>query len=218
MAFSPLLVESVLLIRLWAVYPFRTTPRKVFFAIFIPVVLLKMTRAANVIVYLVNISRRINDGENNLLLLQQTWTKFPNYKIEWFLQVADNTSASVLFLCKLNNGRNLHTKVGGRNWGSTIDALFWIAVSNFVVPVMLSIAELIVIWTSKDIFNVVPICVANVYLEIIGVLLATVWPAGTKWQDDHKLGENSVPVLTTVDVDIGVSAAKSLAAGAETNR
>jgi hypothetical protein len=206
----PLLVESVLLIRLWAVYPFRSTPRKIFFAIFIPIILLKMGRVVNIIVFIVDLSRRFGGADSGPLLLQRIWTTFPNYKIGWFLQVVDNTSVSVLFLLKLNKGRELRTRVGGRNLGSTLEALFWIAVSNFVIPVILSIAELVVVWTSNDIFYVTPICVVNLYTEIIGVLLATVWTAGTKWQDNHKDSHESskstpeVQVLpvTTATIDI----------------
>jgi hypothetical protein len=217
LAFNPLLVESVLLIRLWAVYPFRSTPRTIFFAVFIPVTLLKIARVTNAIVYLVDVSKRFRDGENALLLLQSTWTTIPNYKIEWFLQVADNTSASLLFLFKLNKGRGLSTRVTGGRWSSAIEALFWIAVSNFVIPVMLSIVQLIVIWTSDDIFNVSPICIVNQYIEIIGVLLATVWAAGTKWQDEQKPSRSTVQVLTTVDVNFGITdiSSPSLADGFE---
>ena len=129
LAFSPLLVESVLLIRLFAVYPFRTTPLKVFFSIFILIALLKMSRAINAIIYLAKLARRVNNGQNVLLLLQQTWTTFSNYKIKWFLQVADNTSTSVLFLCKLNKGRGLETRVPG-SLSSAIGALFWISLSS----------------------------------------------------------------------------------------
>ena len=204
LAFNPLLIESVLLIRLWAVYSFRSTPRAIFFAIFIPIALLKMGRIANAIIYLVHISKRFRSGENALLLLQSSWNTVPNYKIEWFLQVADNTITSLLFLCKLNKGRGLSTRVTGGCWASAIEALFWIAVSNFVIPVLLSIVQLIVIWTSDDIFNVSPITIVNQYIEIIGVLLATVWAAGTRWQNDQR-PRSAIQVLTTVDVNFGIS-------------
>ncbi|KIL62109.1 hypothetical protein M378DRAFT_81661 [Amanita muscaria Koide BX008] len=209
MAFSPLLVESVLLIRVWAVFPFRTTPRLTFFAIFTVIVLLKIARVSNAIVYLVNLTNRVNDDENTLLLLQHTWTQFPNYKIEWFLQVAENTITSALFLFKLNRGRGIGTRMAGSHWSSTLEALFWIALSNFVIPVILSIVELIVIWLSTDIFNVVPIFLVNLYVEIIGVLLATVWAAGTTWQDNHKSSRSGPQVFTTVNMDTGTDAPTS---------
>ncbi|KAK2467344.1 hypothetical protein APHAL10511_000579 [Amanita phalloides] len=202
-ASSPLFVESVLLIRLWAVYPYRATPRTTFFAIFIPIALLKLARVANVIVYLVELAKSLANanGQNLLLLLQQVWTKFPSYKVEWFLQVADNTSASVLFLAKLNRSRVIRTRI--RGWSSALEALFWISLSNFVIPVMLSIAQLVVVWKSPNIFNVVPICIVNVYVQIIGVLLATVWASGTRWQGEHKT--TNVSVLTTLQMGVNNS-------------
>ena len=201
MACGPLLVESVLVLRLWAVYPFRSTPRAVFFAIFIPITLLKIGRVVNTIIYLVSLSRQIDKGENALVLLQNTWASFPNYKIDWFIQVVDNTFTSLLFLCKLHKGRGLKTRFAGRHWGSAIEALFWIAASNFVIPVMLSIAQLVVIWISKDIFDVSPISIVNFYVEIIGVLLATVWAAGAKWQDEQVSTRSAVHVGTTADTE-----------------
>ncbi|PFH50975.1 hypothetical protein AMATHDRAFT_3484 [Amanita thiersii Skay4041] len=193
LAFSPILVESILIIRLLAVYPFGKTPHRHFFPIFTWIGLLKIARVVNAIDYVVNISRAVKPGMNTLLLLQEVWTRFPNYKIEWFLQVADNTSTSVLFLIRLNKGRTLSTenpahRIGSERrfstYASRLEALFWIAVSNFVIPVLLSIAQLIVVWLDNSIFDVVPICLVNIYVEIIGVLLATVWvAAGSQWEE-----------------------------------
>ena len=87
--------------------------------------------------------------------------------------------------------------------GSTLEALFWIAVSNFFIPVMLSITQLIMIWTSKNIMVVAPICMVNIYVEIIGVLLATIWANGSQWRDDNSSG--NAPVLTTVRVEMDES-------------
>ncbi|KAF8638225.1 hypothetical protein AX17_002374 [Amanita inopinata Kibby_2008] len=206
---SSVLVESVLLIRLLAVYPYGKVPLKIFLAIFIPIGLLKTARVINIIIYLVDLSRILKPGVNTLLLLQQRWTEFPNYKIEWFLQVVDNTSASVLFLVRLNKGRILAGQSGavhGGSWSALLEALFWIAVSNFVIPVVLSVAQLVVVWVDQNIFDVVPICLVNIYVEIIGVLLATVWAAGTKWQEEAEgsVGERvegrekTGPVLSTI--------------------
>ncbi len=87
--------------------------------------------------------------------------------------------------------------------GSTLEALFWIAVSNFVIPVMLSITQLIMMWISKNVMIVAPICMVNVYVEIIGVLLATIWANGSQWRDENSSG--NAPVLTTVRVEVDES-------------
>ncbi len=83
--------------------------------------------------------------------------------------------------------------------GSTLEALFWIAVSNFVIPVMLSIAQLVMIWISRNIMIVAPICMVNIYVEIIGVLLATIWANRSQWRDEN------TPVLTTARVEMDES-------------
>ena len=208
-------MESILLMRLLAVYPFRTTPLKTFLAIFIPITLIKLGRLANVITYLEYISDQILGTRQQILFwyLDMCRTWFPNYTVEWFLQVVDNTSMSLLFLVKLNEVRTFRSRV--RGWsesitfvtpdlltlipsGSTLETLFWIAISNFIIPVMLSIAQLVVMWISKDMIKVALISTANIYVEIIGVLLATVWTRESRWQEENS--SKSVPELTTVTV------------------
>src|SRR6266550_6969661 len=83
--------------------------------------------------------------------------------------------------------------------GSALEALFWIAISNFVIPVMLSIAQLVVIWMSKDLMVLAIIFTVNIYVEIIGVLMATIWVAGSQWREKKSRG---APVLTTVTVEM----------------
>jgi hypothetical protein len=89
--------------------------------------------------------------------------------------------------------------------GSTLEALFWIAVSNFVIPVMLSIAQLVVLRASKNIFTVAPIMIVNIYVEIIGVLLATVWASGSRWREENSSGSMAVSTTMTVEMDESTS-------------
>src|SRR6266576_19517 len=111
---SALFVESILLIRLWAIYPFRTTPLKIFLAIFIPIALVKLARLANAISFVVYRSAEIRATQSIFGLLHSNESRFPNYAIEWSLQVVDNTSASVLFLVKLNEARAFRSR--SRGW------------------------------------------------------------------------------------------------------
>ena len=106
--------------RLLAVYPFRTTPLKTFLAIFIPITLLKLGRLANVIIYVEYISDQILGTQLQIFFwyLDMCRTWFPNYTVEWFLQVVDNTSMSVLFLVKLNEVRTFRSSV--RGWSENI--------------------------------------------------------------------------------------------------
>ncbi|KAK2467343.1 hypothetical protein APHAL10511_000578 [Amanita phalloides] len=196
---SPLFVESILLIRLWRVYPFRTTPRKIFIAILASVALLKFARLANMTVFLVVVLSIKGDGLESLWILRQKAAKTPSCKLEWLLQVVDNTSASGLFLMKLNEGRAFKSKACG--WSSRLEGLFWITVSNFIIPVVMSVVQLVVAWTSQDIFDASPICIVNIYVEIIGVLLATVWAAGVgvRYHEEGKI--TTAPTLTTMVSD-----------------
>jgi hypothetical protein len=62
-------------------------------------------------------------------------------KIEWALQMVDNGYASALFLWKLrlgfrsqDSGRLTISGTSSGSFASRIRELFWIAVSNFVIP------------------------------------------------------------------------------------
>jgi len=47
----PWLVEMILVVRLLAVYPYLTTPKLLWFFIFIPLLLLKISRFVNMVLY-----------------------------------------------------------------------------------------------------------------------------------------------------------------------
>ncbi|KAF8336199.1 hypothetical protein F5887DRAFT_577057 [Amanita rubescens] len=200
--FSPLFVESILLIRLWAIYPFRTTPLRRFLAIFMPITLIKLARLASVVTYVVYLYNELKDDNQTLFWFRDMRrTRLRNYTVEWFLQVADNASVSVLFLMKLNEVRTF--KSGVRGWSSVLQAFFWITISNFVIPAILSVIQLAVIWTSRDFMVVALICTVNIYVEIIGVLLATILAVGSRRREENS--SRSVPVLTTVTVEMDES-------------
>lgn len=68
---------------------------------------------------------------------------------------------------------------------SKIRTLFWIAASNFVIPVFLNVALLIDIFHGTS-FELIGSYLeySNVYVQIIGVVLATLWAAGSQWLED----------------------------------
>ena len=103
---------------------------------------------------------------------------------------------------KLNQARSLSIRVRGGDGGAKSEstaakkiprftyrtlsdsypaqlrALFWIAVSNFVFPIFFDIAQYILIFRDTADYNVYMIVlITNIYVEIIGVLFATVWAA-----------------------------------------
>ena len=77
--------------------------------------LLKLARLANAISYVVYFSAEIRAEQSLFGLLDSNRSRIPNYAIEWSLQVADNASASVLFLVKLNEVRAFRSRT--RGWG-----------------------------------------------------------------------------------------------------
>jgi hypothetical protein len=64
------------------------------------------------------------------------------------------------------------------SYPAQLRALFWIAASNFVFPVFFDIAKYILMFRDTADYNVYLIVViTDIYVEIIGVLFATVWAA-----------------------------------------
>ena len=62
-----------------------------------------------------------------------------------------------------------------------VQTLFWISASNFVFPVMLDLVLLILAFTENSFLNGSYVLMVANYVDIIGVLLATIWSASTKY-------------------------------------
>ncbi|KAJ6632111.1 hypothetical protein B0H10DRAFT_4695 [Mycena sp. CBHHK59/15] len=110
----PIFVEAILMFRLLAVYPFHRTPRRIFFSIFGPILLIKTGRIANFIIFMTRYSREAKTA-TSLSQLGVLSLNHPEPKIEWFLQVFDNTITTILFLWRLNQNRSLAIRVGGQS-------------------------------------------------------------------------------------------------------
>ena len=55
--------------------------------------------------------------------------------------------------------------------------------SNFVFPVILSIVQLVFIFRDPNFFQLAYIYGINSFVDIIGVLLATIWTSSSHWSD-----------------------------------
>ncbi|KAG7093929.1 hypothetical protein E1B28_007564 [Marasmius oreades] len=182
----PLFSECILLLRLVAVYPLRQTSRSMLVVVFAPPVIFKIVRLVNIGIFLGQWVKQLGTAGSPIAAGQATWGQQPWTKIEWFLQLADNIYASVLFLIRLNSGRGLATASTvskADSYAARLKALFWIAISNFVFPVLLSLAQLIFAFRDSSYLDGGYIFLTNNYVEIIGVLMATVWVAGSHWSD-----------------------------------
>ncbi|KAH9483523.1 Ribosome production factor 2-like protein [Psilocybe cubensis] len=188
---TPLLVEFILVIRLLAVYPFTRTPKPIWCAIFVPLVLIKIGRMVNIIFFSVQYVQLVQTVSGDpISVAQSPWHRFPGIKIEWILQVIDNTATSTLFIFRLKSvmhtpGRTVASGTYRVTYTSKIKALFWIAVSNFVFPVILSIIQLIMLFRDSNFLKGAYTFFTNDYVEIVGVLLATVWASTAHWSDQN---------------------------------
>ena len=82
-------------------------------------------------------------------------------------------------------------------YAERLRALFWIAVFNFVFPTILNVVAIILIYCSTNTFALTDLVITNLYVEIVCVLLATIWCSGKYWESGHnakkiELKENSV--------------------------
>ena len=86
-------------------------------------------------------------------------------------------------------------------YGSRLKTLFWISITNFVFPCLLSLAQLVALFTDQNAAHGVYIVLTNNFIEIIGVLLATVWASASNWAETHIQNPNDV--LSSVKFRIG---------------
>jgi len=92
-SYIPWLVETILVVRLLAVYPYSTTPKRLWFFIFIPLLLVKIARFVNLTIFTVEFgaSLRSPSSGDPLTMPQIAWNSHPGPKIEWIIQVMDNS-------------------------------------------------------------------------------------------------------------------------------
>lgn len=121
MTFIAWIVEMILLLRLLAVYPYSSTSKRIWFTIFIPLILLKLARIINTSIFNADYNRqlRLHSYYSPLASSQTVWRTYPNSKIEWILQVIDNRYAlyfsyiSVIYSRKQCNVHIIHHAPSG---------------------------------------------------------------------------------------------------------
>lgn len=67
------------------------------------------------------------------------------------------------------------------SFADTVRTLFWVAATNFVVPVLFSLVQIIVVYRDVNVFVVNDIVLVNTSIAVIGVVFATVWAGTTHW-------------------------------------
>lgn len=177
-AVQTILVDTILLFRVCSVYPPRYLAWQRFVVLVSLPVLLKVARVINLFLFVAALTRAAK-GPNAEAVLAALWVTAPYLKIEWFAQLVDNIYASSVFLWTLwSKRKNKHGSVTSSvklSFRMRLQTLFWIALSNFTIPALFSVAQIIVIYREVNPVIINQIILANTSIAVIGVVFATVW-------------------------------------------
>ncbi|KAI0640904.1 hypothetical protein C8Q79DRAFT_1003985 [Trametes meyenii] len=168
----PMFAELILLFRVVAVWPPRALSWRARLAVYVPVVAFKVARIVNDAMFIAKWVQLKRHTVDPLLTGQEAWS-LPNAKVEWFLQFFDTMWAVRLVVLSIVS----------YTLSSRLRTLFWIAVSNFVLPVLLNLAQLIFVFRDSSFLHGTYVFLVNTYVQILGVLLATIWSTGTQWSE-----------------------------------
>ncbi|KAG0704152.1 hypothetical protein DFH29DRAFT_913144 [Suillus ampliporus] len=183
--FAPLVVECTLMIRLAIAYPRSSTSRVKFWSILLVPIIFKIIRLINISTFLHNFVDAIYAGPSYILAGESLWGDW-QVKLEWILQAVDNAFVSFMFLRRLPRPTGASEGVvQSRTVAARLRVLFFIALSNFVFPVMLNIIQLSFIFGSTaSFFRTSIVYIVNNYVTIIGVVFATIWSMGSRSLDE----------------------------------
>ncbi|KAH7916299.1 hypothetical protein BJ138DRAFT_1108944 [Hygrophoropsis aurantiaca] len=187
-AVQSILVDTILLVRLLSVYPRPYIGWRRFLSLVTLPVIMKIARVINLFLFIAALTNAAK-GSNAPAVFAGLWLHAPYLKIEWFAQLIDNSYASIVFMWTLhtrNKSRreSATVSISKLSFGKRLKTLFWIALSNFVIPALFSLAQIIVVYRSIDPVVINQICLANTSVAVIGVVFATVWAGSAKQRLD----------------------------------
>jgi hypothetical protein len=84
--------------------------------------------------------------------------------------------------------------------------LFWIAGSNFIVPALFSLAQIIIVFKDGDLLEVNLIILTNTSVAIIGVVFATLWSGSNARSDRSANSSTGSRALPSMIFQPGISA------------
>ncbi|KAI6143685.1 hypothetical protein BKA82DRAFT_1008822, partial [Pisolithus tinctorius] len=177
---SPLLYDSILLTRLFALYPLGSTPPVTLVKIFALPFCIKCARVAVITIAVLDCAR---SGITTNALTQNdessAWFRNPYMIAEWAMQIVDNLYSVSFFLY------NLHVRTlsinRARSIADRIRRIFYISVANFVFPLIFNIAQIIFITTDRIPTTGEVLLLINGYVTVMGVMCATLWSSGSEW-------------------------------------
>jgi len=185
--FAPLLVESILLLRLVAVFPSRIHGRRTLFLILIFPITVRIGRLVNMCVAIARLTASSSTLQNNVA---QWWALLPYIRVEWSLALVDNAYVSLVFLYRLKTRVPSISHQKTNVMAARVRRLFFIASSNFLIPGLLNIVQLVLIFVlpnhsdsearQTQLFLICAyIMIVFNYVCIIGVVFATIWSTGS---------------------------------------
>ncbi|KAF8548013.1 hypothetical protein OG21DRAFT_816128, partial [Imleria badia] len=203
-AFQSILVDLILLVRLISVHPLSRLGLTRFALLTTLPILLKAARVVNLIIFikvLTDASRGPLGPENVAVV----WATKPYLKIEWSAQMVDNAYASLAFLWTIRdrgNGQGVTSNIHPNRvtFSQRMRTLSRIALSNFIIPSLFSIAQLVVVYRNVSVPTVNDIILVNAMLAVFGVVFATLWVgnAGRReaqmdlWEDTSRPDDDAV--------------------------
>ncbi|KAI0365378.1 hypothetical protein BV20DRAFT_954357 [Pilatotrama ljubarskyi] len=235
-AVQSIIIDTVLLIRLVSVYPPSFIGRRLFALLVTLPLLLKVARVVNLCLFIKALADATKDPKTANVLIGQIWEHKPYLKIEWFAQLFDNSYASGFFVYRLYLHNRDVTRVMSRKtsectclssrsplpqrhsqplcypatFTDRLRTLLYVAATNFVVPVLFSLAQIIVVYRDVDVLVVNDIVLVNTSVAVIGVVFATVWVDSGHWMRDRSVtafasGEKSSHLVFDHDTTQGSS-------------
>ncbi|KAI6102951.1 hypothetical protein F5141DRAFT_1293561 [Pisolithus sp. B1] len=185
--FPPLLYDSILLTRLFALYPPSGTPPTTLLKIFAFPLCVKCTRVVFITLCINDIVEGVTTTVTEVLVHDEAtiWFRNPHIISEWTLQMVDNMYSVSLFLYNLHvRARPLKSGCGIPN---RICQFFYISTANFVFPLAFNIILLIFVVTdhSPNSGGGVLLLINN-YVTVIGVMCATIWFSRSEWAQTRK--------------------------------
>ncbi|KAI6161780.1 hypothetical protein EDD17DRAFT_1435053, partial [Pisolithus thermaeus] len=186
--FQCILVDLILLLRLISLHPPRHLGLSRFSLLIALPVVLKIARITNLIVFtkeMADASRGPQGAEQMAAL----WMSTPCLKIDWTAQVVDNTYASVAFLwsvrIRLSNRQGITSDIlpARTTFAMRLRIISRIAATNFLVPTLFSIAQIIIVYLGVNTGTVNNIVLVNTMITVFGAVFATVWVGKERRQD-----------------------------------
>ncbi|KZV72578.1 hypothetical protein PENSPDRAFT_628633 [Peniophora sp. CONT] len=184
----PTYIDFVLLLRLHAAFPPHATGLGQYAILMGIPIALNLARLANSLVYITAYARNIHalansSGGNVAGAAVLVNLRLPSVKVEWVLQIVADLYSSTLFLSRFQLSHLLRSSA---SFSKKLSTLFWLSVSNFVFPALLSIAQLAVFLASPDLYATAEyIEEVNTHFTVICVVFATIWAFEGSWEDNR---------------------------------